>query len=38
VRKMRQRQSEEERGAPRFCMLARCTDNEYKVHTPVDAR
>lgn len=31
VRKMRRQQSGDERGAPRFCMLARVTDDEYRV-------
>lgn len=31
VRKMRKRQSEDERGAPRFCLLARVTDDLYRV-------
>ncbi|KAF9701246.1 hypothetical protein EKO04_001043 [Ascochyta lentis] len=30
VRKMRSQQSGSERGAPRFCMLSRVTDDEYK--------
>jgi hypothetical protein len=32
ARKMRRQQSAGERGAPKFCLLARETDVEYKVH------
>ena len=31
ARKMRKRQSGDERGAPRFCLLARVTDDVYRV-------
>jgi hypothetical protein len=33
VQRMKRRRSGEERGVPSFCMLARVTDEEYKVRT-----